>query len=91
MFHALIQAYADAMYVATTLRPPVSAASARESERFADCQERSRARSSGRLAGRIVGWLRTSTAIPWNDSYRRRSWHCRPRFFSCHAGESRHP
>jgi len=59
MFHDIIKAYADAMYVATTLRPPVSAASARESERFADCQERSRSRSSDRLAGWIVGWLRT--------------------------------
>lgn len=59
MFHDIIKAYADAMSVATTLRPPVSAPPARESERFADCEERSRARSSGRLAGRVVGWLRT--------------------------------
>ncbi len=59
MFHDLIKAYADTLYVATTLRLPVSAASARESERLADCQERGRARSSGRLAARIVGWLRT--------------------------------
>ena len=59
MFLDIIKAYADAMYVATTLRPPVSAAPARERERFADGEERSRARSSSALAGRIANWLRT--------------------------------
>jgi len=59
MFHDIIKAYADAMYVATTLRPPVSAAPARESERFADREERSRTRSSSLLARRIANWLRT--------------------------------
>jgi len=59
MFHDIIRAYADVMYVAATLRSPVSARPAHESEGFADGEERSRARSSGRLAGRIVGWLRT--------------------------------
>ncbi len=58
MFHDLIKAYADAMYVATTLRPPVSDAFARESERFADCQERSRVRWSGRVAAWIAGGWR---------------------------------
>jgi len=58
MFHALIQTYADAMYVATTLRPPASAP-ARENERLADGEERSPARPSGPLSGRIAGWLRT--------------------------------
>ena len=59
MFLDIINAYADAMYVATTLRPPVSAAPARERERFADSEERSRARSSSPLAGRFANWLRT--------------------------------
>jgi hypothetical protein len=59
MFHALIQTYADAMYVATTLRPPVSARPVRESECHADCRARSLARPSGQLAGWIVDWLRT--------------------------------
>jgi hypothetical protein len=59
MFHALIQTYADAMYVATTLRPPVSVRPVRESECVADCEARSLARPSGQLAGWIVDWLRT--------------------------------
>jgi len=59
MFHDLITAYADAIHVATTLRPPVSAPPARESERLADDDEHRRAGSSDGLAGRIVGWMRT--------------------------------
>jgi hypothetical protein len=59
MFLDIIKAYADAMYVATTLRPPVSAASTRERERFADAEERSRARSPRLHGGRIANWLRT--------------------------------
>jgi hypothetical protein len=59
MFLDIIKAYADAMYVATTLRPPVSAAPTRERERFADGEQRSRARLSSPLAGRIAKWLRT--------------------------------
>ena len=59
MFHALIQSYADAMYVAATLRAPAPARPVRESECFADCEVRSRARSSSRVARRFVGWLRT--------------------------------
>lgn len=58
MFHTLIQTYADAMYVATTLRPPVSAWSLRTSEGAADGEARGPARSSGPLAGRIAAWLR---------------------------------
>jgi hypothetical protein len=59
MFHALIQSYADAMYVAATLRPPASARPVRESECFAACEVRSRTRSSSRVARRIAGWLQT--------------------------------
>ena len=59
MFHALIQTYADAMYVATTLRPPASGSPAHENERRADGEERSSARSSGPWSGRLAGWLRT--------------------------------
>jgi hypothetical protein len=59
MFHTLIQTYADAIYVATTLRPPVSTRPVRESEGLADGEERSLARRSGQLAGSIVDWLRT--------------------------------
>jgi len=59
MFHTLIQTYADAMYVATTLRPPVSSRSLWASERRADGEVSSPARSSGPLAGRIAGWLQT--------------------------------
>ena len=63
MYHDIIKAYADAVYVATTLRPPMSAAPARERERFADGEGRTRARSSRRLAGRIVTWLRTGFGV----------------------------
>jgi hypothetical protein len=59
MFHALIQTYAEALYVATTLRTPVSVRPVRESEFHADCEARSLARLSGQLAGSIVDWLRT--------------------------------
>ena len=59
MFLDIINAYADAMYVATTLRPPVSAAPARDRDRFADSEERSRARSSSPHVGRFANWLRT--------------------------------
>jgi hypothetical protein len=54
MFHDIIKAYADAMYVATTLRTPPSVAPACESDEVAH-----RARSSGWLAGRVAAWLRT--------------------------------
>jgi hypothetical protein len=57
MFHALIQSYADAMYVATTLRPPLSPPSACVSERFAGSDACEKARPSGPLAGPIVQWL----------------------------------
>ena len=56
MFHDLIKAYADAMYVATTLRLPVSVAPTRD---LAEGEERRRAGLSGRLARGIGGWLRT--------------------------------
>lgn len=59
MFHTLIQTYADAIYVATTLRPPVSARPVRESECHADCEAGSLTRQSGQLAASIVDWLRT--------------------------------
>lgn len=59
MFHTLIQTYADAICVATTLRPPVSARPVRESEGLADGEARGPARRSGQLAGSIVDWLRT--------------------------------
>ena len=59
MFHAIVQTYADAMYVATTLRPPMSPTSACESERIAGSDARGEAGSSGPLAGQIVQWLRT--------------------------------
>jgi hypothetical protein len=58
MFLDIIKTYADALCVATTLRPPVSAP-AGERERFADGEERSRARSASPLAGQIANWLRT--------------------------------
>ena len=57
MFHALIQSYADAMYVATTLRPPLAPPSACVSERFAGSDACEKSRPSGPLAGRIVQWL----------------------------------
>jgi hypothetical protein len=59
MFHALIQTYADALYVAMTLRPPASALPGHPKERLADGDERSPAPPSGPLSGRIAGWLRT--------------------------------
>lgn len=59
MFHALIQTYADAMYVATTLRPPMSPPSTCGSERFAGSDARREAWSSGPFAGWIARWLRT--------------------------------
>lgn len=56
MFHDIIKAYADAIYVATTLRPPVSASAAREGKLLAEGAERRRSRVSVRLGS----WLRTS-------------------------------
>jgi len=62
MFHDIIRAYADAMYVATTLRPPpVSVARSCDSERFAGCEERRRARPPIRPTGWVTHWLRTSS------------------------------
>jgi hypothetical protein len=60
MFHALIQTYADAMYVATTLRPPASAP-AREREHLADGEKRDGA-PSGPLSGGVAGWLQARLA-----------------------------
>ncbi len=57
MLHDIIKAYADALYVATTLRLPATAAPTRESECFADGEERGRVRSSGRLAGWVARLL----------------------------------
>ncbi len=59
MFHDIIRVYADAMYVATTLRLPPSAWPARESECLVDCELRSRRQSLSRLVGRIADRLRT--------------------------------
>ena len=59
MFHDIIEAYADAMYVATTLRMPPPAQPPRGNERISDREERSPARSSSRPARGIVGWLWT--------------------------------
>jgi hypothetical protein len=53
MFHDLIEAYADAMYVATTLRSSPPARPAR-----ADCTEAREARSRGGVARRVSDWLR---------------------------------
>lgn len=53
MFHDIIEAYADALSVATTLRPPVSAPPAHDSDCDAD-RERSR---RAPLPGRLVSWL----------------------------------
>jgi hypothetical protein len=63
MFHDIIKAYADALTVATTLRPP---APAREAERFAACEENRRALLSPRLVGRLVRWFRggSDAAVP---------------------------
>ena len=76
MFHALIQSYADAMYVAATLRAPAPARPVRESECIADCEVRSRARSSSGVARRIVGWLQTRLGRGLAASPRRRSGRC---------------
>jgi hypothetical protein len=56
MFDEIIKAYADALCVATTLRPPVSASAALGGKPFAACSECRRSRVSSRLAG----WLRAS-------------------------------
>ncbi len=56
MFRDIIEAYADAIYVATTLRPPVSASPAPGGQRSGECVERRRSRVSRRLAS----WFRTS-------------------------------
>jgi len=56
MFHTLIQSYADALYVATTLRPPRSP-SGRASEHLAGSDACEEAGPSGPLAGRFVQWL----------------------------------
>jgi hypothetical protein len=58
MFHALIQSYADALYVATTLRPPLSPLSGCVSECTAASDARTEAGRSGRPASRIGRWLR---------------------------------
>ena len=57
MFHALIRSYADALYVATTLRPPLSPPTACVGERLAGSEACEEARPSGPLGGRIVRWL----------------------------------
>jgi hypothetical protein len=59
MFPDIIKSYADAMYVATTLRPPVSAPPVRESERFAEAGDRKRPKASRPLVSRVIDWLRT--------------------------------
>ena len=64
MFHDLIKVYADALTVATTLRPPVSAAPARESDRFAVCEEIFRAPLPDRLVGWLARWLRSGSDAP---------------------------
>jgi hypothetical protein len=53
MFHDIVTAYADALYVATTLRPPVSTAPTR-----CGCQSGEGRKSSAASIVRIVGWLR---------------------------------
>jgi hypothetical protein len=58
MLPDIIEAYADAMYVATTLRSPPLARPAREHERFPDRAEMGRARPPRRLARRVSDWLR---------------------------------
>jgi hypothetical protein len=57
MFPDVIKAYVDAMYVATTLRPPMSAVPA-EGDRFADSEECRRVPSLRLLASRVAHWLR---------------------------------
>ena len=53
MLNDIVRTYADAMYVATTLRLPEQAPPSRHSDSVADRAE------SGRLPllGRLVGWL----------------------------------
>jgi hypothetical protein len=58
MFNDIISAYADALYVATTLRPPVSARPGPESDRAESC----RAPLPDRLVRRLVRWLRRGAA-----------------------------
>lgn len=53
MFHDIIKTYADALSVAITLRPPVSAPPAHDSDCDAD-RERSR---RAPLPRRLVAWL----------------------------------
>jgi hypothetical protein len=65
MFNDIIRTYADAMYVATTLRLPQQAPPARESDRIADREERRRAPLADRLVGWLARWLRRgSAAVP---------------------------
>jgi hypothetical protein len=71
MLPDIIEAYADAMYVATTLRSPPLARLAREHERFADRAEMGRARPPRRLARRVSDWLRARFG-------RARSTKCKP-------------
>jgi hypothetical protein len=59
MFPDILKAYADALYVATTLRPPVPTPPARESERFAESEEPGQATALRPLTGRLADWLRT--------------------------------
>ena len=64
MFHDLVKVYADALTVATTLRPPASAAPGRESDRSADCEETFRASLPDRLVGWLARWLRRGSDAP---------------------------
>lgn len=57
MLPDIIEAYADAMYVATTLRSP-PARPGHESGPLADRAELRQARSPGRLARGVSDWLR---------------------------------
>jgi hypothetical protein len=59
MFHALIQSYADALYVATTLRPPLSPPSGCVRECIAGSDAHTETGPSSRPASRIGRWLRT--------------------------------
>jgi hypothetical protein len=54
MVHDIIKAYADAMYVATTLRPPPPVGPDCESDDTADGAAR-----LARLSGWLAAWLRT--------------------------------
>ena len=58
MFHALIQSYADALYVATTLRPPLSPSGC-VSERPAGSDAHTQVGPSSRSVSRIGRWLST--------------------------------